>query len=480
MPSALPVVEDAADAPPHYFYTFEDTIYTVALHEPGGQRPRVPEALVHDLWQGQRFDASDLVTTGGAPVVVLDTGRPNDGGGPDFLAARVRIGDTLWSGDVEIHTCSGAWFDHGHHEDARYDAVVLHVTLHADIWTGGLLRPDGTTLPEVVLYPRLHRPVRTLLHEHYTRGHADLLCASQWNHVPEPLKRDHIARLAVERLGAKRDRLADRRADGRTLRQILYEHVAAGLGYAPNADAMTMLAERVPIDLVRSLGDPLDREALLLGTAGLLPAPPDLVDADRVTADYTMGLRERYERLLCQHPIEPMRALQWNYARLRPANFPPLRIAQLAALIEPGRLFHADPLTSLLGALTSDDAAAALRSHLEASPSPFWETHVRLDRRCKPHTAALGRSRIDVLMVNAVAPVLLLYAQRTHDADLKDAVYNLLEHLPAASDRVTRLFSTLGLRAHSAFTSQGMHELYRAHCAEARCLQCPIGQHLLA
>ncbi|PSQ73836.1 MAG: DUF2851 domain-containing protein, partial [Bacteroidetes bacterium QH_9_64_21] len=253
----------------------------------------MPEALVHDLWSQQRFDTEDLTTTNDATVTILDPGTPNTDAGPDFRNAHVRLGDMDWRGHVEIHTTSGGWFEHEHHTDPRYDSVILHVTLHPDMWTGGLLRSDESPLPEIVLYPRLETPLRELLHAFHTRTDDDTLpCASRWDEVPDETRWDWIRQLARTRMARKRDRLPITKDDA--LETALHERLFAGLGYSKNDTPMSTLAERVPPDALRALERPRDREALLLGTAGLVPEPGDLLDADRTTADYAMDLRDRF------------------------------------------------------------------------------------------------------------------------------------------------------------------------------------------
>jgi hypothetical protein len=447
------------------------------FQEPPPDTADVPEALVQDLWAQQRFDTEGLTTTDDETVRVLSPGDLNTDAGPDFRNAHVRIGGMDWRGHVEIHNTSSGWFEHEHHTDPRYDSVVLHVTLHADVWTGGLLRSDDSPLPEVVLYPRLETPLRELLHAFHTRADDDTLpCASRWDEVPDDLRWDWISHLAQERLGRKRNQLD---AEDGSLDEALHERLFVGLGYAKNDTPMSTLAERVPPESLRRIEKPQNREALLLGTAGLLPEPGDLLEADRETADCAMDLRDRFRRLQVRLGVSPMASTAWTFFRLRPNNFPPLRIAQAAAWYADGALLNDDPLVKLRAGLDRDDSVAALRQALAATPPDFWRTHYHLTKRAKEHDPSLGTSRIDTLLVNAVAPVLLLDASRRDDDAQATTVLDLLRSLPASGDRVVRRFDDLGTEANSAFDAQGLHELYRSYCTEGGCLECNIGQHLL-
>ena len=462
---------------PH-FYGFDETVYEVAFHEPGGAA-RVPEALVQDVWRTQRFDPAGLTTSNGARLEVLDPGTLNTDSGPDFTGAVLRIGGTEWRGAVEIHTASSGWFDHRHHLDVRYDAVVLHVALQADIWTGGLLRADGTPIPELILYPRLQAPLRKLIHDFYTRPAQDLLCASRWREVPADVRDPWIDQLATERVREKARRLAQPSLVPSDLPELLHESLFAGLGYAKNDEAMRSVARRLPLSLTEDLSDVRNLEALHFGVAGLLPTPADLLQSDRATADYVMDLCERFDRLRHQFEIPVMKKATWRFFRLRPANFPTLRLAQAVALLAPSGLLRRDPIGTLTRALRSEDPVAALRSALRVQASPFWHTHVRLETATRPRKAALGRSRIDTLVVNAVAPAMLLYAEQTGDERLEKAVWDVLGRLPVTPNEVTRRFRALGTRPQSALAAQGLHQLYRTRCTEARCLNCPIGAFLL-
>lgn len=467
----------SAVAAPQQRYELDDALVAATLREPGPSVD-VPEALVHDLWKHQRFDAEGLTTTEDAPVQILNPGTLNTDAGPDFQNAHVRIDEMDWRGHVEIHRTSGGWFAHGHNEDPRYDSVVLHVTLHADMWTGGLLRADESRLPEIVLYPRLNAPLRKLLHAYHTRPDDDTLpCAPRWTQVPDATKCDWIAHLARERMTDKRDRLSNR--PDASLEENLQDRLFAGLGYAKNDTPMSTLARRLPPKTIRALDRPRDREALHLGVAGLIPSPADLLEADRTTADYAMDLRDRFRRLQVRLDISTMAATSWTFFRLRPPNFPPLRIAQAVAWYNDGALLATDPLPTLRTALVADAPTEALRDALAASPPPFWTTHYHLKKPASEHTADLGPSRRETLLVNAVVPVLLLDARQREEAAQAEAALDVLRSLPAPSDRVVRRFANLGTEAQSAFEAQGLHQLYRTYCTQGGCLDCAIGQHLL-
>lgn len=461
-------------------YRLEGQGTRAAVREPAEARRPVPEALLQDLWRRQHFDTTALRTTEGRLLTVLDPGRLNPDAGPDFYRAHLQIGGQPWHGDVEIHPAARGWFDHGHHRDPRYNAVVLHVSLYRGSGKSGLVREDGSPLPELVLAPRLTAPLHQLLHDFRTREEEAIFCAPRWSEVPGPLRSEWVEAMAEERFERKKERLVDRYFAVPSLEELLHERLFAGLGYAKNDVPMSDLARRLPLARCRRLTGRRDLEALLLGTAGLLPAPSDLTGADRATADYATDLVRRFERLEHACNLEaPMARTRWQFFRLRPANFPPLRIAQAAALLAPGGLLQNDPLGALLAAVRAEKPVPALHTALAAEPSDFWKTHFRLKKATKPRDPSAGQPRRNTLITNAVVPVLLLYAEQHDDRTLKEALRTVLRQLPPGSDRVTRRFKKLGTPPQDTLEAQGLHQLYRTRCSEARCLDCRIGRYLL-
>ncbi|NBC01374.1 MAG: DUF2851 family protein [Bacteroidetes bacterium] len=441
----------------------------------------MPEALVQDLWRTQRFDTSRLATADGHPLRVLDPGRLNTDAGPDFLNARLLMNGVEWVGAVEVHVQSGGWYAHDHHTDARYNSVVLHVTLYPDMWTGGLLRADGSGVPELALADRLQRPLRKLLHAFLTHPADTLPCAAQWKDVPATVRTSFVEHLGRERLRTKARALGDQYQVQPSLESLLYLKLAQALGYAKNAAPMALLAQRVPLAVARAAArTPTQLDALFLGTAGLLPDEDALQDAGPATRAYVDTLRALYGKLQHQHHLQPMDRAQWQFFRLRPANFPPLRVAQLAALFHTGGLLQQDPVGQLVAGLDADDPLEAWDDLLTTTAPPaFWRTHYRLATETADRFPGIGQTRRRALLTNAVLPLLLLYAEQEAAPPVRSAVFDLLQRLPAERDRVIRRFAALGSRPKNALMAQGYHALYRSFCTQGRCLSCKIGAHVL-
>jgi hypothetical protein len=255
--------------------------------------------------------------------------------------------------------------------------------------------------------------------------------------------------------------------------------VMRALGFAPNAEAMELLARRIPLRRLRRCAERIDAEALLLGAAGLLNPLEDLPPGDDATRDYATALLQRFESSP-EAAAPRMRSDAWQFARLRPANAPARRIAQAAALVTPGGLLHCDPLPLLHDALSLSRPITVLRSLLsETEADPFWRTHIRPGTRCRDSSAAIGRTRADDIIVNAIIPTLLLAAGRDQDHEMADRAVDLLLELPPGDDRVTRLFAEYGPLATDALEAQGLHHLLKTRCGKGRCLSCTVGRWLL-
>lgn len=461
-------------ASPARIYALHDALVDVELHEPPGGGRRVPEALVHDLWARLAFERRGLCTTDGTPIIVLDPGRLNQDGGPDFRMARLKIGPTLWCGDVEIHVTSAEWRAHGHDRDARYNSVVLHVTLQQDNSTGCLRRADGSPLPEVVLHPRLHAPLRQLLYAYHTQPPDVLPCAAQIGRLPAAVPRAWMRTLGRLRLRTKADRFRADLTGGLTFEEALYRALFRGLGYAPNADTMQLLAERLPLALLREIAraDSLDGEALVLGTAGFL-------GDDAGAEPRVVRLRENYRALRPRYGIDPLPRTLWQFFRLRPANFPPLRIVQGLTWVQPGGLLGADLACALRETIHGPAPLPQLRTALRRPVPPFWTTHVRLDRPSAPHAGTLGRSRADVLIADVVIPAALALAYEAADLALERAALTLATKIPAPRNAALRRYEALDLKPENAAEAGGLIHLHQQYCAPVRCLACQIGRHLM-
>lgn len=450
------------------FYGADSQILQLSVYEPDVSPEALPEALVQALWGKQQFASQPLKTVLGLPLRVFKPGTLNHDTGPDFRDAMLGVGDTLWHGDVEIHRTSQAWYAHQHHLNPRYNSTILHVSLFADASTGTLRRADGSVLPELVLGPYLKKSLRSLLYTHRKSADKGLPCKDlQQSYKGVPLV-PWLTTLTENRLRRKKQRIETAFLHTPDLEILLYQLMLAGLGYAKNIGPMLQLAKRLPLALGRTVGDTAARAGLFLGAAGLL--------SSKYCQRFSISRPQMsaYSQLLAKHQVVPMPDTAWQFFRLRPTNFPTVRLLQAASLFNSGSLFHRDAiglLNNIMHAHPPAQWVRVLQKLLKQPPAaqPAWAQK----------TSGMGRARINKLIFNAICPVMLVYAEQAPDPALEKQIYAFMQYMKFEHDRVTRFFSGLALPPDHAGISQGLHELHETYCQRGRCVSCKIGKSLI-
>lgn len=421
------------------------------------------EDFLHYVWRLKRFDLTDLHTTESNSIEILDFGEHNHDAGPDFLQARLRLDGTHWAGNVEIHLKSSEWFEHGHQHDPAYDNTILHVVLEEDT---PALTSSGRRIPCLELRhripPGLVRTYWRLLHNEYW-----IPCHNQLDQVGEIHRNLWLDRLAAERLESKTHRIRRKLVDNqRDWEATFYQVLCEGFGLRVNGQAAEMLGRALPLRILRKHRNSLlQLEALLFGVAGLLPEPAAEND------DYVQQLDREYRLLAAKYQLAALPTHTWKYARLRPASFPTVRLAQLATL-----LFQTSNLFSK--ALAAVDVRE-LEHMFELKLSNYWQTHYRFGKPSKRSEKSLGKDTIHLLVINIIAPFLFLYGQERDDLRYRDRALSLLEQLPAEKNRIIRAWQRHAMPAGNAMQSQALLQLKKYYCDQRRCLECAIGNQIL-
>lgn len=419
------------------------------------------EKLYQYLWK-HRMLGRDLILDGGEKLEILFPGKLNTDAGPDFSGARIRIDGTEWIGNVEIHVKASDWYRHGHHTDASYDSVVLHVVAVADT---RICRPDGLPVPQLTaLFPESFFRMYAMLSD----GLEDVRCVSCIGEVPRIEKEGWLEALAVERMQRKSARILSLASSfGGDWEKTCFVTLARALGFGLNGEPFEIMASGIPLGyLSRHADNPMQIEAMLFGQAGMLDGSMHIFD------EYYQRLCREYGFLARKYGLRPMNVSIWKYARTRPSNFPHRRIAYLAAMADGGFSL----MSRLLGAGGDADLS---RSLLDIRLGGYWQTHSAFGNDTHPGSVALGKASLDLLLINFVAP--LLYA---HGASLGDAVkaergLGLWLSLDAEKNSVVRYWNALGLGCDSAMRSQALLQLRKEYCDAGKCLECRIGHWLL-
>ena len=420
------------------------------------------EQLLHYCWKHKIFPLRVLTTTDGRSVEVLNPGRHNSDAGPDFLEAKVKIDGVLWVGDVEIHVRSSDWHRHAHDGNPAYEHIILHV---AGVIDEVLTYPGGEPVPQVQL------DVPPYVSENYAdlqRNDVMPHCSDVVAHMPGLLVHSWLAVLQVERLEMRAQQVMGRFAQlDKNLEDTLFVTVARSFGFGKNGDAFEQWAYHIPMSAVGKHRDSLLQvEAIFFGQAGLLEAEGD--PADR----YYQALRREYQFLRLKFTLQPMDVHAWKFLRLRPQNFPHIRIAQLAMMYYQQQL----NLSRLLQTTEPDDVKTLLSTRV----SDYWQTHYTFDSvSSAPSEKRLSDQSLELLIINAVVPMLFCYGRYMNDESVTERAVRLLEQLRPERNSVVRCWQTAGVEPANAADTQALLQLHTAYCLKRDCLRCRFGYQYL-
>ena len=399
-----------------------------------------------------------LQTTTGEPVEVIDAGLPNTNAGHDFFNAKLKIGGTLWVGNIEVHTLASDWMRHGHDKDAAYDNVILHVAETVDC---EVFRANGVPVPQLQL--PCPDPVRQRYDE---LSHAEIYppCYSILSSLPKLTVHSWLSALQVERFEQKARVIATRlERCNNHWEDVFFITLARNFGFGLNGDAFEAWASRLPFRAIDKHRDDLFQvEAFFFGQAGLLDE--ELPDAD----GYYLKLQKEFRYL--QHKFElsvPMTATQWRFLRLRPGNFPHVRLAQLANLYYKER--------SLFSRIMEADTLEAVRKLLTVTTSPYWEEHFNFRKVSSSREKQVGKNAQNLIIINTVIPFLYAYGLHKADELLCERATGFLESLKAEDNHIIRHWSGAGLPVSTAADSQALLQLQKEYCDKKDCLRCRFG-----
>ncbi len=422
----------------------------------------LPEDFLHFVWRNRHFSQLQLFTTAGEPIRIFSPGIWNHDQGPDFSQAQIRIGSQSWMGQVEIHLHSRDWYQHGHDADPQYNHTILHVVLHSD--GRPVFRADGTKIPELVLEQHL-RPTTVQLYTQFLKEGQTIPCQNLLPHLSDFERRQVLGRMSVERLETKTDRF-QARLDQTTQNweQVLWEELLVMMGGPVNGPLFRELGERLPFQLIRQYAyQALTVEALLFGAAGSLPSLLQ-VEQEPTLKQYRMN----WAYLSAKHKLVPASPLPFRFSRMRPAQFPTIRLSQMARLVQAFPI-----LTDLLL-----DVGWQRLLQIELGVSAYWQKHSRWGQVVATRPRCLGQEQKEKLLSNVCLPLGNLYA-RAHGRQRPDLFESMMSSLVPENNRITRKMTSLGFPNESAFDTQGLLHLYKQYCQQKRCLHCQIGQKLL-
>ena len=413
------------------------------------------ERFLYYLWEN-RLVAGRLQTASGVPVTIVNPGFRNTNSGPDFLEAKIKIGEKLWAGHVEIHVRTSDWERHGHQYDKAYRNVVLHVVYEHDT--------EVNSIPVLELKGHFNNT----LYEHYEQ----LLASQHWiacqrclDQISPFVKEIWLDRVAIERLEDK-SRVVARLLEANKFdwEDALYRLLLLYFGLKVNNESFEFLASILPFKTLLKHADQLHQvEAMLLGCAGFLE--------DDFKEDYPLLLKREFNVMRAKFGLLVMPVERWRYMRMRPMNFPTVRLAQLAQMVHQHRC--------LFSKIKEAPDVASAKALFNVKASPYWDSHYRFEVSSKPVQKHLGDSTADVLMINAVVPLLFCYGKFHKDETYCEKALHFLEEIAPEVNSIIRHFTECGLESKNAMHTQALLHLYQQYCKRKQCLECSIGNYLL-
>lgn len=420
------------------------------------------EKFLHFLWRYRRFDVLNICTTENQRVDILDTGEYNTHSGPDFLHARLKIGDMLWIGNVEMHLRASEWIAHGHHEDKAYNNVILHVVYEED---AVIQRMDGTRIPCLVIKNYLRENLSGI-YEQLQQNTLWIPCRNQLQNVSEICKNSWWQRMLIERMEQKTERIGeDLQRNNRNWEETFYLHLARSFGLSNNELPFEMLARTLPLSIISRHRDrPLQLEALYFGQSGLLD---DVILLD----EYPKQLKKEYLHLKRKYGLQPLQKSTWKFLRMRPLGFPTLRIAQFAAFM--------GETTNLFATFMEATEVEEIEGLLQREINTYWDSHYVFDKSSSVQKKQLGKDSVRRIIINTVCPFIFAFGRDKNNPMYQETAFDLLEQLEPEANAVIDKWRVLGINVKSAAESQALLYQKKYYCDLKRCLECGIGNFLL-
>lgn len=418
------------------------------------------ERLLQYIWQFQYLNTQQLQTVDGAALQIIFAGEWNSNQGPDFSQARIKINNTLWAGEIELHLKSSDWHRHHHSSDKNFDKIILHVVWENDV---PIIDGQGNELPTL----ELQHLVSSLLLNRYEKWMSQptfIPCGYEIATVPSMVWQSWKERLLVERLEQKSGAVVEQLAlTNNNWEEVFWRMLCRYFGTPVNSECFGQLAASIPVNLLAKNKQQLHQlEALLLGQAGLLN--------DHFKEHYPLLLQREYLFLQKKYQLKPINKAPM-FLRMRPVNFPTVRLAQLAMLVHQS--------AHLFSKIKETTDIPALQKLFDVTANDFWNYHYTLHEMSELNPKKLGSQMTNTLLINTVVPVLYAYGKSLGNESYCDRAFTLLEQLPPEKNNITKIFTDLGMENKHAFDSQVFLQLHKHYCKEKKCLECAVGNAIL-
>ena len=436
---------------------FSDLSFPAGWRGTGGI---MTERLLHFIWQFQYFNKSELTTTTGESVQILFAGQYNTNQGPDFSDAKIKIEKTIWAGTVELHIKTSDWAKHNHQHDKNYNNVILHVVWEDDTPTNAVLK---NKIPVLELKDKVSK-ILLQRYKELMNAESFIPCEKSIYTIRDITWKSWKDRILAERLLRKAKVIETYLQENNYhWEETFWWLLVRSFGMKVNADSFEGVAKSIPLNiLAKHKGQIHQLEALLLGQAGLLEG--------NFADDYPLMLQKEYKFYKNKYSLKPGSSPVF-FLRMRPGNFPTIRLAQLAMLVHES--------AHLFSKIKEAVSVKKVKEWFDITANDYWHYHYQLDTAAEFKKKNLGVSMIDTIIINTVAPVLFAYGNHHNENKYKEKALQWLEQTAAESNNITKGFQKLGIENKNAFDSQALIELKNEYCGRKRCLECGVGNSIL-
>ncbi|WP_432714416.1 DUF2851 family protein [Pedobacter sp.] len=420
------------------------------------------EDFLHFIWKFRLYNPKALQSQPWGHLQIIKTGFSHHHAGPDFIEAKIRIEETIWVGHVEIHLKSSDWMLHQHQHDTAYDNVILHVVYEND---QPIYRKNGSEIPVIALKGMFDEAIWSNYSALISATHY-FPCEMQLRQVDPMIVNGFLTRQLIERLEIKTtvilQQLEVYKGDWE---RTFYYFLAKSFGFKVNSLPFELLASSLNVHLLKKYhNQPLQIEALVFGQAGFLNADFE--------GGYPQQLKTEYEFLKMKHQLLPLDESLWKFLRMRPHNFPTIRLAQFSAL------FLRTP--NLFSKLLEVDAFSEYYALFQQLPvHTYWENHFHFHKTTKKVNHQIGKASIESILINTICLFLYVYGKYTDQQRYVDRAFDLLSYLPAEKNALVEKYKLAGIQLESAFLSQAVLQLNKNYCSQKKCLNCSIGIKIL-
>jgi hypothetical protein len=423
------------------------------------------EEFLHYLWKYGLYYTNRLLDLDGNRIEVIHPGEYNRDSGPDFFNGRIRISGTEWAGNIEIHTKASHFETHGHNRDHAYDNVILHIVAESDKRVRNA-RGEEVLTAEIEFDNALFKN-----YTHLVNNPCIIACQGEIEKLDKFFITHWLSSLLVERLHEKSESIMKIFSDtGNDWEETFYRILSRYFGFRVNTEPFEMLATALPFKIIRKhIDNRFQIEALLFGTSGMLE---EGLFRNAIHDDYYKDLIKEYKVLLSKYSLKPIHGWLWKLSKLRPVNFPTVRISQLAAMMAvTGGLFSK---------VVESKDIKALRKVFEVSASEYWDEHYVFGKKSKKMTKSAGSVASNIFLINAVIPAVFVYGKSHDNMNMCERAISFLEEIKPEENIIITDWKSAGVQALSAFDSQALIHLRNEYCKKRRCLDCRIGNRLIS